>query len=453
MNREAQLRLLERVKKLAWGIFLEPGLREDLAHEAWIRAVEYAKSRGKPLDTLSKIEIRNRCFEAARKLRGRELREADFAEDAANPLAMAAGTEHVTERLSRSEIATAARNKVDRIEWLLRVHPTMAFTSAQWAVYREVKEEAEGSVRRWGWQSQHAKKLGVTRQNIANIVRLVRRRAAFMADLVELVEGNVPGFFQKYASHWNAPWVRKGLWPIIRNVNAPEALRAYIGTIARPMAKEAQRILLGQAVPEGRHVASDASELARGYYLLIAAARMSPATAPSWLSDLRSSVPHHAWLIQRFISRGLHMVDEQAREEDRGWLVDLATRGGTESQQFANYIVCYYGGFEGDGEAAATFLESGGRQAPAVVHVAPVVRETYANITEAEYTQSKSLLDINFLRMLLVFSMYPPRKLEPPTANALVTICQKSAHSADPSVARRAELLLEQVQARAVTSS
>lgn len=450
MEKETQqIKLWERIRTQSRWVFVGSNLKEDLTQEAYLLAVEYAEKNNKPLSELSNTEIKFRCFEAARKLR---LKEITSLEDAGIFEAIPS-EENIFENVVRAEEEKINSQKIAEVEWILQNHPALSLTPIQRTIYNELKEVTPRTQNIW--KAYYARQLGVTRQDIYNIAKVVRRKFEFARDFTELCNGNVSEFFTKYGSEWVSPFMRRGILNVLLGKRFSEESSPIINRLRKlydSMQKYAQEILINQ-VKKHSDGSFNSTQLARGYHLFMATVWTNPLKAKSWLSELKSEIPHDKWILKRIASYGLRyhsfMNDWMYVERYREWLKYLITHDVNESEWFAGYIVCSYGG---GSEYGQEFLRSGGKFVFPSINTVEVIKETYKKLFTEGYKEYEVLSDIIFLRLILVFKNYPTQNLRKNAVNSLITLCQKSMHSKDLYVSKEAEKLLIKIKNREIIS-
>lgn len=444
--------LFERIAKIGQWVGVPHDLKDDLIQEAWILCTEYAQKRGKPIESLSNTEIRLRCFEARRKIlpQTREVLVDDISSfcdsrESQNALIVPSQQETLEDIMRDEEIRKQSAN-LEKLQWVLEVHPTLKLTPRQaelWQIYR-------GSP--YGrWRADRARNLGVTRQNVSNIVRVVRKKAEAAADLIRLWEGDVLPFFEKYGKEWARTPVRKLIWDVLRyhtGVDLPLTLREHFIPLQSAMVDYAYGIFDEQRMKMGQNGEGDAAKLAMGYNLLISGVHIEPADSVTQkkVFQLRGNfsqdVPRIPWVLYRFVERAAHLADGNARGDHRAQLKEWIYTKVKEGRAFANYALAYYECV--DIACAHKFIAHDGKCDFPCINYAPMISRLYNNARIPRYSTSTVWMDINFLRIALAHAHYSlsQNSISNNSRNALITICQKSLHSRDPFVVSQAERLL-----------
>ena len=438
--------LFARIKNQAKWIMANPSLREDLIQEAWLLACEYAEKRGKPYDELSSTEIKYRCLEAAKKVRSpaNELPLEIQTEDGVIAREVVSPENVLEDILAREETNRYTRN-AEKLAWVLINHPALHLTPRQAALWQIYRDNATGR-----WRAAYAREHGVTRQNISNITRVIKRKVQAGADLIRLWDGDVDYFFDRYNTGWAPAPIRNLIWYLFRDradvkiyPEIIENFRAVQGMVlkrAHQLFKKERQLIQDGAMP-------DAKRLTLGYNLLISAARIDSESrgAHEMVQELSAVPVSVSWLIRRFALRGAHLIDIRERERHKAEIIEHITKPSEEGRRFAQYAIGYYAGFN----AASTkkVLESDGRVALDTLNYQPVISRLYDNVRIPWYTQAPLWSDINFLRLALMATYFPFEHAAIPahTLNAITTICQKTLHSEDNFVVSEAEKLLAKI--------
>ncbi len=434
--------LLERISRIGQWVGVPNDLKDDLTQEAWILCSEYARAHGRMASALSTTEIRLRCFEARRKLLmpRHEMLVDDIVKVSDEITSQHSQQQDALEDMVREEEVVRYTSNAETVQWVLMHHPKLKLTPAQCALWEIYRGNPYGR-----WKAERARALGVTRQNVANITAVVRKKIEAAADLTRLWEGDILPFFEKYSTGWATSPIRRVVWDVLR-VHQKNA-------VPHTMQKRFERIqsavfahVYERLTRHGNgSMPSNAHDLSVTYNMLITATHMSPSSSCArqyyfMLKDMKQ----RSWMLYRFVRRAGHLIMPEARQSHGEWLKEKIFTRDEEGRRFAQYAIAYY---EGTTPAeAARLLVTDGDAIIQSVSYTPVIRRLYNNLRITRY-RTGPWTDINILRVLLMqthfpFDQYP---LSLSCRNALMTICQQSLHSADAFVVSRAERMLAEL--------
>jgi len=414
--------ILGRISSVARQVGIRKGLQGDLIQETWLRCAEYARKNGRLIQGLSPTEIRFRCLEARRSLLPHNLLGAEIVGSASvDPI--------LPEESGKNQ------NLVDE---LLSSHPTLRLTPLQSDLWSTCREDPDGR-----WKAAKARELGCSRQNVANIVGLVRKKVRDAVEISRLLEGDLLPFFQKTNSGWAPAPLRHLVWSLLRNKSGdsiPESLRGRFEAIEGPMMNLALQTLEREDLRIQRGDPLDSTRLSLAYNLLVTAFHIRPegTLARQGLDELMAKIPARSWVLYRFVLRAGHLANPRHREAHKEWLKERILKRDEEGLHFAGYAIAYYGGTP---EAETRqLLEGDGKSVPRSFSYEPVLQRLYDNIQIPRYSSSPVWMDINFLRIVLMEAHFPfdSHPLSPCGRNTLRILCQKSLHSRDPFVVESA---------------
>jgi len=439
-NQNAEkIALFERTRRVAGQVCFDPVLRQDVAQEAWLKCLEYAETHRRPLGELSATEIRHRCFEAFRKLKPKETFLAYEEEDS-----IMAPTPNPFEETLATEMEKLNAETAGKAEWILREHPALKLTPTQWEVYYELGRVIPSTEN--VWRARFARKVGTTRQNIWNIERVVKQKAVFARDLVELWNGDVVGFFTKYGKTWWAPEMRMMFKSVAveRDHSLNRRMHAYFEKIQREMFKHAEHMLRQEARRFREEESYDASRILVGYHLMRRATFINTSAAAPLLSHFQEEFGRGNWLMGAFLAGRFRFVSGEESYAYNNWLKDLIQRSDEESARYAAYIACRHGAVSG--EQMEGYLQRGGSTISSY-DAAHLVREIYKYLHgEGDYDYFDGEGDGTFLSLVLPLKLHPQRLESRTTENSLRSIGQMFLHSKDSFVAKQAEQLLARMR-------
>lgn len=428
MNREAQkIRLFERVREISRWAPVRPEDRQDLIQEAWLLCLEYAGKRGKNLETVSNTEIKHRCYEAARQLWPKEITltfepaEDDFSE------------------IRRAETEKDAVKKVADIEWILKNHPTIKLSPRQWEIYNELKNVTARTQNLW--KAHYARKLGVTRQDIYNIERRVKRKVEIINDLSRFLQGDILYFLHKYSPRWPVnPIVRKAIIQPLRSAPVSNQIASRLRALHKEINNELTSFLNS---PLQRNSDSIPRAAILDYFLDVHVLTDINSFSHSSLAAIKTPMPNNQFIdisVRNSLNYRSLIGDNSPFSEYNERIKYFIKYPDRESLRLAGYTICVYG--ITDTTHIHKYMESGGKVIPPITNPAPIIKSTYRNMREKFYASSEAAVDYNFLRMLLALKQGSSLPLTKTSRNTLKIICQKSRHSSDPFVVREAEKML-----------
>lgn len=442
--------ILDRISRVAAWVGVPRDFKDDLVQEAWILCSYYAQKQGRLIEELSTTEIRLRCFEARRKILApkQEMLVDNVVELESYDVARESERQHdVLEDMMRQENARGSTHDIEALAWVLETHPTLKLTPSQYDLWEIYRGDPYGR-----WKAKKARERGVTRQNVANIVRVVRKKLECAVDLIRLWDGNVLPFFEKYSAQWNSRihplQVKRILWSILSprvGESIPRKTRRYFRDILPAIGTEAVRLLTEEqrALKEDR---ANVHNLLTGYYMLVTASHIVRNGIGSTQTPLFQNVENPPWLTRQFERRATMLTSTHGRDTYHAMLKQHLGGNSADGKRDAGYTLAYYGGASED--EAQRFLASNGEAFITQYRVDAVISEVYKNLGEKMYQESHEWGDVNFMRLCLVHAYYPfeARLLPECSRNALATICQKSLHSHDSFVVLRAERWLYEIQ-------
>lgn len=433
--------LFERIRRIASYICFDKELRKDVVQEAWIRCQEYAGKQGKLPEALSNIEIKYRCLEALRTLRHQheylvpEDETLENIPDIISPDPLEASVRKETAHYSAKTLGT--------IEWILREHPKLKLAPRQWEIYHELRRVSDESA--YGWRTRYANHLGVTRQNIWNIERIVRGKIIAAKDLVELLNGNIAGFFAQYGKIWHSPALMTVLRPVsifdvpepTLEVCAAKKLRVCFENLQNDMLVLGSEILAAQAKQARTANDFDAKQLAIGYHLIRRGTRVNPKKAEPYLKKLYAENFSDWWLIRRFTKSCLLFTDKKLFEQDKEELKYLIRKEDPESGWYAAYILTRHGGART--EDTTEFLKTAGKSAIRNYRIENAIEDIYNDLKNDRRTRHSTHFDSTFLRLILMMKHYRHKEYPGNTKNIMVNIGQMACHSDDAFIISEGE--------------
>ncbi len=446
--------LLERISKIGQWIGVPANLKQDLVQEAWILCSEYALGRKKSVETLSNTEIRLRCFEARRKVLPptHEVCVEDVAEfesdEIANNDSYRPG---ILEELMRDEEMQKYTSNFETLQLILAHHPTLKFTEKQITLWDVFRDNPRGR-----WKAEEARKLGVTRQNVTNIVGALRKKVEMAADLVRLWDGDVIGFFEKYRSDLSGLKCEKILWSMMRSsVSTPVLMNMQKNTVhqvsamldcGRQVICQLKRPPYEMNIPADRFVV--VFHLLRTAWL---AARLYPAVAPKVIDTLETLTTPGLLLQLKHVAFRKMLPDELNHQCEiiKYNLLHLNEGSAIETDIFSLLMLynklLFYNMVSYD--ELNRYIQNNGNTVFTRMRMEGIITFTYVQFFSKKYNYTTKKLNFNFLRLLLIFKSYRPdfKKLPTNSRNALITICQKSLHSQDAFVVSQAERLLRRL--------
>lgn len=438
--------ILGRISKVATWVGVPRDFKDDLVQEAWILCSQYAGERGKNIEDLSTTEIRLRCFEARRRILTpkQEILVDDEVElESYDEVHKNESRHNILEDMVREEEVRRSIHDIETLQWVLETHPTLKLTPMQYDLWEIYRGDPYGR-----WKAKKARERGVTRQNVTNIVGVVRTKIECAIDLIRLWEGDILPFFEKYSTQWNSPRVKKILWSILSprvGESIPRKTRHYFCDILPTMGTTAVQ-LLAEERRSLRENKANAHNLLSGYYMLVTASHIIRNDIGSARMPLFQIVENSPWLMRQFERRATMLTSTRGRNTYHTMLKQHLESNSRDGKRDAGYTLAYYGGASEN--EAQRFLASNGEAFITQCRIDAVISEVYKNLGEKMYQSSSEWEDVNFLRLCLVYAYYPfeVRLLPERSRNALATICQKSLHSLDPFVVSRAEQWLHEIQ-------
>lgn len=444
MDQEAaQLRVFERLRKAAAWLRVPPDVFEDVVQEAWLLALDYAVKSGKSLDDLSNTEFRFRCLEAKRKIIAPH-QERFLGEDV---IELAAQKLPTTEEIVGAEIKTSdsSEGRLSRLTWLLEVHPVLKLTDHQRALWDLMRREGKH-----GWQVDYARGHLITPQAVNKTVAAIRKKVIRAADLVRLAEGDIDYFFNRYGREWNSRSLRVTLIDLFRpqlgaGVN-PELTQLFL-----PLQKSFTERAAGILQEEIRHITAGnqprPENLAFGINIFYSADNMvySPllkSVAEDICRTGKKIGPFFDIAFTRY--RYLYSADCWI-ERYLGWLDEGLRINDPIGRNYANYHLVYYHAVpESD---RVKFLRSVGNNTFSKFSYPIIISRAYDNVRNSLYAQNRRLLDLNFLRFLMIKKYFPLELNSLPlySRHTLKILAQGAIHSKEPLVVRGAEEILTSV--------
>lgn len=391
------------------------------------------------MDRLSFFEIKLRCLEARRKILPDVREIAGFDETAMNAVP---DSRDIVSDLLQAEDVGRLRADARKVSWILQEHPKLKLSARQRALWNIYRGNPFG---RWG--SAYAHEHGVTRQDISNIRRTVRRKVEAAADLARLWDGDVRWFFSKHTRGWMDAKSSQILRPIIYprvGTTVPLAMRDATIRLLKPMMELGRRILLEEEGPRLPRGDASFNRMAIGYHLLQISALAAPrepsaATAMTALTD-ELHLPGVFHYIADVLRRNVSVA---ALEEQHGMLREAVLSGKTAEVNREDLF--YYRAVPS--YVLRQYIVSNGRSDIVDIDAAAFISWSYQNLLITKYATSGLWQDFNFLRVVHVLRRWgrPVASLEPASRNALRTIIQKTLHSTDVVVSREAEFLLSKL--------
>ena len=440
MNQEnGQLYLFDQIRKEARWLKISPDIFDDVVQEAWLLSLDYAQNKGKKLTDLSKTEVKYRCLEAKRKI-SQSYKEISVEEEWFDSVV---DEPTITQEIIRKEMKNTSLpgDYFDRLDWLLRVHPGLKLTDHQVRVSHLMLYDAK-----YGWQIKYAQKHGISRQAISKTVSIVRKKIAWAADLLRLIDGDVDYFFDRHGKEWYSKAFR---------INLISLFRPQMGTKVDPQLTKLflplQESITAKAIrtleQEINHIKSGNSprpdNMALGNNLLYTVEYMSNFSFAK--SDTIKEISNKGKGLGPFFDLALDksLYGGQAwMEQYTGWLSEQLKTEDQLGKDYANYHLAYYHAVPQN--KARDFLQSAGTMIFEDFSYPVIITRTYDNMRNSFYNKHPELLDLNFLRLLLIKKHFPlqPQSLPLSSQQALKTIAQKSLHSKNHLVAHKAEEFL-----------
>ena len=438
LNESEKILLLNRIKENSKFIYIDSIVDdEDLANQTWLYCIEIINKDNLNVHDLPTIWFRHRCQEVSKRS---EFRSKILTLDIERAKAVSNGEyDNFLNKIIESEEVKLNLNKYEEIKYILTSHPKMSLSAKQWIILNKI--ESINPNEKNIWKATFAEELGVTRQAISKSSKLVQKRIDFSKDLLNLWSGDIYSFFVKHASDWLAPGVRKYVWSVLKpDFDRSDFYTSRFNTIIGEIYKICFEIL--DKFKKTKY--NDPKELSILYNLIVTAVYIDIDKANDFVSELKYTNAN-SWLLGRFIARASHLVKvKDYRETYNEWLKYLIKNNQSrESRKFADYIICYYGGVSA--QTMSRYLFSGGDFQLQNPLVDIVITESYINISEKLYKGSQVLLDLNYLRMILVLKVYyiDIHKLTCKRKNAIYTMSQIALKSNDTFVSNEAFKVLK----------
>lgn len=446
-QKDAQLRLFERIKEQAWWLGKPHTIFDDLVQEAWLLTLDYAQKRGKRLDELSKTELRFRCFEAKRKIIA-PYQEQFFGEDF---IELAAEKLPAIEDIVGAEIKTSDsfEGRLSRLTWLLELHPVLKLTDYQRVLWGLMRREDKH-----GWQADYARERLITRQAVNKTTATIRKKITLTADLLRLADGDIDYFFNRYGRQWNSRLLRIILVNLFRpqlgvRVN-PELVQFFL-PLQNSFIKKATNILQ----EEVKHITADnparPENLALGCNLFYLADHMADHRSnSSLLTSVAEEILKDGGRIEPFFDVAFKLYkylhsDSSLVKKYNDWLHERLEINDQSGRDYANYHLAYYHSISE--VKKSEFLKSAGKAVPEEFSYQEIISCTYVNTKNSFYAKNLRLLDLNFLRFLLIKKHFPfdQRLLPLHSQHALKILAQQALHSKESLVVRGAEEILTSI--------
>lgn len=456
-QRSAQLRIFERLRKEAVWLRLPPNIFEDVVQEAWLLTLGYAAQVGKSLDDLSQTELKFRCLEARRKIRSpyqeKSLEEKWLELSGTDSDLVGADLPAVGEIVeTEAGIIGVSPDRLDRLVWLLEIHPALKLTPHQRTLWDLMRRKGEH-----GWQADYARERAITRQAVSKTAAVIKEKASRAAALLRLAEGDIDYFFGRYGQEWNSLPLRFTLTELFRprlGVKvAPKLIKLFL-PLKKAIVDKAARVL----EEEIRYVNTGNSprpeNLALGGNLFYLADHMEdylPDVMPySSIKSIAEEISRKGIIIGPYFNIAFklyrHLYDSGSWVKKYiEWLNERFQSGDQTGKDYANYHLAYYHAVPRSKKAE--FLRSVGRTPLNEFSYPEIISRTYINTRNSFYVKKPGLLDLNFLRLLLIKKHFPLEMNYLPLSSrhALKVLSQKALHSKEPLVVRGAEEILASV--------
>ena len=457
---DQKLKLYERVQKISRWIGIDEELRNDLANEAWISLLDYAAKQQKDLGNISTTEIKYRCLEAARNVRQNNKEKSVESE-----LLIGTSDERANEMiqiedvhsLQNSALARDAKSiGIDNINWILQNHPKLRLTDHQWNLLR-ISQNKNGR-----WKADYAREHKVTRQNISKTTQIIAKKVEAAIDLLNLINGDVDQFFQKYASgFFSGNPLRNVLWSIFRppkGTKVKEQLwdsilplqQLLLDKATQVILQENRRIAMGQS-PDPRQLAVGYNLFYTGVYSNIKNNKGAIKLTESVNNLMATTKKSNFKMMNIAVMGGFSSSSSSLFDQYKEWLKNETLHHDSEGLRSVNYFLAYY-----DGASVNDYLKilnTDGRNRVHNINYALMVKRLYENLKNTWYDDS-NLQDMNYIKLLLLFSYFPPQfsKLPQYTLNSVLTLSQKALHSKDLFVIQEAKKVLSSISPHKIIS-
>jgi len=278
---------------------------------------------------------------------------------------------------------------------------------------------------------QTARKRGTTDASAFRLRERGKRNLAKIERIDELLFGDWKEWFEREAITWRAPAVRDVIWPLLKAVEQNQQVLSILRQKQREMVAWGIRLLAEQA-RLGPQAFPD--KIAQGYHLCITGIYISPMDSDAAVDELRRAVTGGTVFYNRVAARCATLLP---REEERirylSTLKRYLKKGGEEAEFFARYAAVYFGAVSADVERQ--FLTKQGMLDLQVANLDLVVAESWGNLSEDLYRESRTMGDINFLRCVLILrTLGQAYALTPSSRNLLQTMLLRAIHSTDAEV-------------------
>lgn len=440
----AQLRVFERLRTATAWLRVPPDIFDDVVQEAWLLTLDYAAKSGKSLDDLSNTEFRFRCLEATRKIRS-PYQERFLGEDV---IELAAEKLPITEEIVDAEIKTSdsSEGRLSRLMWLLEVHPVLKLTDHQRTLWDLMRRKDKH-----GWQVDYARGHLITRQAVNKTAATIRKKVTRAADLVRLAEGELDYFFDRYGKEWN-PWSLRSILtelfrPRLGIQVPPELIRLFL-PLQKSILEQAVRILEEETRQVKAGNVPRPEKVALGTNLFYLADHMADYLKNSSLIKSVSEEMYRkainlgpffdiAFKFHSYLHGSGNWVGKYIE-----WFNERFQVSDQSGRDYANYHLAYYHAIPP--VKKVEFLKSAGTAMPEEFSYPEIISCTYINTRNSFYVRNPSLLDVNFLRFMLIKKHFPldQRLLPLSTQYALKTLAEKALHSREPLVIQGAEEIL-----------
>jgi len=437
-----QLQLFKRIKDEARWLRLRPDIFDDVVQEAWLLALDYAEKKGKGLDDFSKTEIKYRCLEAKRKIaqphKEISVDEEWFSSAPANLI--------TSQEIVREETPESSQGKLDRLDWILSVHPSLRLTNNQLKISNLLLYNGKR-----GWQTSYANKHGISRQAVNKTTVAIKNKITWANDLLRLIDGDIDYFFEVYGQQWNSPLLRSNLNSLFRPQLGTEINQELV-ELLKPLKKSMMTKSINLIEKEIRGKRFDgelnSKNIALSTNIFYLADNMKH-------SSLTESVAENIWNISKDtgpffdIAFGLYEYLYQKGnwvKRYNEWLIDRLVNNDSLGRSYADYHLAYYRAIPQ--AKIEEFMIAKDHIDLGPFSYTKIISNTYNNIRNSFYAHDSNLLDMNFLRFLAIKKYYPlnPNTLSLNNRQSLKTIAQKLLHSENPFVISEAEKLLNNIK-------
>ena len=441
MSQESlQIQLFERIKNEARWLRLRPDIFNDVVQEAWILALDYADQKDKKLEDISKTEIKFRCLEAKRNI-VQPYKEISVEEEwfSSAPVKIESVKEIVNEK---PKTTLLPQNQIERLDWLLNAHPALRLTDRQADMYQiMIKGEKRG------WQTKYAQENDISRQAVSKAAAIVKNKIGWANNLLQLIDGDIDYFFDQYGYEWKSPILKKILRALFRPQLGTEIdpkLTEILKTLKESFLKKSTNLLKKELAKLETDEQLNPKNMILGVNIFYLADNIDH-------TSLDEEIAKEIWEAGKnagpFMDIAFGLYDylyEKGNWVKRynKWLEERFKVTDDLGLGYAQYHVTHY-----NATTQAKVEEFVIARKP--IDIKPlsytrIISNTYNNMRTSFYADNTDLLDMNFLRLIIIKKYYPIEidKLSKNSLQALKTIAQKSMQSNNSFVSEQATKLL-----------